>query len=38
LVKESGGAPEFVNLSRELSRLRAELRDTGGRTSSRRCR
>ena len=32
LVKESGGAPEFVNLPRELSRLRAELRDTGDRS------
>ncbi|MEQ9695148.1 DUF1992 domain-containing protein [Shimia sp. SDUM112013] len=31
LVKESGGVPEFVSLSRELSRLRAELRDTGDR-------
>lgn len=32
LVKESGGVPEFVSLSRELERLRAELRDTGDRT------
>ena len=32
LVKESGGAPAFVNLSRELSRLSAELRDTGDRS------
>ncbi|TNF19557.1 MAG: DUF1992 domain-containing protein [Rhodobacteraceae bacterium] len=28
LVKESGGAPEFVTLSRELQRLRDELRQT----------
>ncbi|MBE1284980.1 MAG: DUF1992 domain-containing protein [Rhodobacteraceae bacterium] len=32
LVKESGGVPEFVSLSRELERLRAELRETGDRT------
>ena len=32
LVKESGGVPEFVSLSRELSRLREELRETGDRT------
>jgi hypothetical protein len=32
LVKEAGGVPEFVSLSRELSRLREELRDTGDRT------
>ncbi len=32
LVKESGGVPEFVSLSRELERLRDELRDTGDRT------
>ncbi|MFY0682324.1 MAG: DUF1992 domain-containing protein [Thalassovita sp.] len=32
LVKESGGVPEFVTLSRELERLRAELRETGDRT------
>ncbi|WP_417243312.1 DUF1992 domain-containing protein [Celeribacter sp.] len=32
LVKESGGVPEFVILSRELERLRGELRDTGDRT------
>lgn len=32
LVKESGGVPEFVSLSRELDRLRAELRETGDRT------
>ncbi|MFW8634166.1 DUF1992 domain-containing protein [Cribrihabitans pelagius] len=32
LVRESGGVPEFVSLSRELHRLRAELRETGDRT------
>lgn len=32
LIKESGGVPEFVSLSRELERLRDELRDTGDRT------
>ncbi|GAA6206965.1 hypothetical protein NBRC116601_02580 [Cognatishimia sp. WU-CL00825] len=32
LIKESGGVPEFVSLSRELERLRAELRETGDRT------
>ncbi|UWQ51153.1 DUF1992 domain-containing protein [Leisingera caerulea] len=31
LVRESGGVPEFVSLSRELQRLRAELRETGDR-------
>lgn len=31
LVRESGGVPEFVSLSRELARLRDELRDTGDR-------
>ncbi len=31
LVKESGGVPEFVSLSRELARLREELRETGDR-------
>lgn len=35
LVKESGGVPEFVSLSRELSRLREELRETGDRTRRR---
>lgn len=35
LVKESGGVPEFVSLSRELERLRAELRDTSDRTARR---
>ena len=32
LVRESGGVPEFVSLSRELQRLRAELRETGDRS------
>lgn len=32
LVKESGGVPEFVSLSRELARLREELRETGDRS------
>ncbi|WP_027244177.1 DUF1992 domain-containing protein [Leisingera daeponensis] len=32
LVRESGGVPEFVSLSRELQRLRAELHETGDRS------
>ncbi len=32
LVKEAGGVPEFVSLSRELTKLREELRETGDRT------
>jgi hypothetical protein len=32
LIKESGGVPEFVSLSRELTRLREELRETGDRS------
>ncbi|UWQ84901.1 DnaJ family domain-containing protein [Leisingera caerulea] len=32
LVRESGGVPEFVSLSRELQRLREELRETGDRS------
>ncbi|MGH1353473.1 MAG: DUF1992 domain-containing protein [Thalassovita sp.] len=32
LIKENGGVPEFVSLSRELARMRDELRDTGDRT------
>ena len=32
LIKENGAVPEFVTLSRELERLRAELRETGDRT------
>ena len=32
LMKENGAVPEFVSLSRELERLRAELADTGDRT------
>lgn len=35
LVKESGGVPEFVSLSRELAKLRGELRETGDRTKRR---
>ena len=32
IIKESGGVPEFVSLSRELTALRDELRDTDDRT------
>lgn len=32
LVRDSGGVPEFVSLSRELQRLRAELREAGDRS------
>ncbi|CUI01235.1 MULTISPECIES: DnaJ family domain-containing protein [Leisingera] len=32
LVRESGGVPEFVSLSRELQRLREELREAGDRS------
>lgn len=32
LVKESGGVPEFVSLSRELAKLREDLRETGDRS------
>lgn len=32
LVRENGGVPEFVSLSRELQRLRAELQETGDRS------
>lgn len=35
LVKENGGVPEFVTLSQELQKLRAELRETGDRTRRR---
>ncbi|WP_372602707.1 DUF1992 domain-containing protein [Actibacterium sp.] len=35
LVRESGGVPEFVTLSRELERLRAELREESDRTKRR---
>ncbi|WP_422050476.1 DUF1992 domain-containing protein [Shimia sp.] len=35
LVRESGGVPEFVSLSRELAKLREELRETGDRTKRR---
>lgn len=32
VIKENGGVPEFVSLSRELEKLREELRETGDRT------
>ena len=32
LIKENGAVPEIVSLSRELAKLREELRETGGRT------
>lgn len=32
LMRENGAVPEFVSLSRELERLRAELAETGDRT------
>lgn len=32
LVKEAGGTPEYVTLSRQLQDLRAELRETADRT------
>ena len=32
LMRENGTVPEFVSLSRELERLRAELAETGDRT------
>ncbi len=32
LIRENGGVPEFVSLSRELERLRIELAETGDRT------
>ncbi len=32
VIRENGAVPEFVLLSRELEKLRAELRDTGDRT------
>jgi len=35
LIRESGGVPEFVSLSRGLDRLRAELAETGDRTRRR---
>ena len=35
LIRENGAVPEFVTLSRELERLRAELRETGDRTARR---
>ena len=35
VLKENGAVPEFVSLSRELERLRAELAETGDRTARR---
>jgi hypothetical protein len=35
VMKENGATPEFVSLSRELAKLRQELRDTGDRTKRR---
>ncbi|SPF77918.1 J-domain-containing protein [Pseudoprimorskyibacter insulae] len=32
ILKDNGAVPEFVSLSRELEKLRIELRDTGDRT------
>ena len=32
LIRENGAVPEFVSLSRELRKLRAELAETGDRT------
>lgn len=32
VMQENGAEPEFITLSRELTRLREELRDTGDRT------
>lgn len=36
ILKDNGAVPEVVALSRELTRLRAELRETGDRTERRR--
>ena len=35
IMEENGAVPEFVNLSRELERLRAELREVDDRTKRR---
>ena len=35
VMKENRATPEFVSLSRELAKLREELRDTGDRTKRR---
>ena len=35
ILKDSGAVPEVVSLSRELARLRAELRETGDRSKRR---
>ncbi|MBV0912697.1 DnaJ family domain-containing protein [Anianabacter salinae] len=36
ILQENGAVPELVSLSRELARLRAELRETGDRTERKR--
>ena len=36
ILKDNGAVPEFVSLSRELARLREELRETGDRSARRR--
>ncbi|OIQ31670.1 MAG: hypothetical protein BM562_07435 [Alphaproteobacteria bacterium MedPE-SWcel] len=36
ILKDAGAVPEVVSLSRELARLRAELRETGDRSQRRR--
>lgn len=36
IMQENGAVPEAVTLSKELARLRAELRDTGDRTARKR--
>lgn len=36
ILKDNGAVPEFVSLSRELSRLRGELLETGDRTERKR--
>ncbi|GGE39516.1 DnaJ family domain-containing protein [Actibacterium pelagium] len=35
ILKDNGAVPEFVSLSRELAKLREELRETGDRTKRR---
>ena len=35
LIRENGAVPEFVSLSRELKKLREDLRETGDRTRRR---
>ena len=36
LIRENGAVPEFVSLSRELAKLREDLREEGDRTERRR--